>query len=98
MKPSTDTVLYMTTLPMGCLLCSRSANGGVSGVASLGRDQSAGSGPTSSGWPGCSRRNAYRDASVEAALPIYASKWLGCNLPEGCQLLDLMRLLMTCVV
>jgi hypothetical protein len=29
MKPSTDTVLYMTTLPMGSLLCSGSAHSGV---------------------------------------------------------------------
>jgi hypothetical protein len=35
MNPSTDTVLYMTTLPMGSLLCSGSAHCGVSGVASL---------------------------------------------------------------
>jgi hypothetical protein len=37
MKPSTDTVLYMTTFPMGSLLCSGSAHCGVSGVAGLGR-------------------------------------------------------------
>src|SRR6185503_7653477 len=35
MKPSTDTVLYMTTSPMGSLLCSGSAHSGVSGVAVL---------------------------------------------------------------
>src|ERR1700754_133234 len=55
MKPSTDTELYMTTLPTGASSAWDAPQVSVSYAVALVRNQSAGSGQPYSAWPGCSR-------------------------------------------